>query len=342
MKVEEEQWNAVLHRDPKADGRFFYSVKTTGVYCRPSCGSRLPLRENIAFFASCEAAERAGYRPCKRCLPNQPGPANRIAAACRTIEQAENEPNLKVLARQAQMSPFHFHRLFKKITGVTPKAYAKARRLREVHHALRTETSITSAVYAAGYNSAGRFYANARKILGMTPKKFRSGGSKETIRFAVGECSLGSILVAATGKGICAITLSNDPEELVKHLQDSFPNAELIPDDSQFARTVAQVIGLVEEPSQQFALPLDIRGTAFQQKVWDALRKIPPGKTISYSELARQIGSTKSVRAVASACGANKIAVAIPCHRVVRLNGDLSGYRWGVERKRKLIERERR
>jgi AraC family transcriptional regulator, regulatory protein of adaptative response / methylated-DNA-[protein]-cysteine methyltransferase len=341
MRVE-ERWRAVVRRDTGADGLFFYSVKTTGVYCRPSCGSRLPRRENVAFFDSCAAAEKAGFRPCKRCLPRHAVPAERIAAACRTIERSEQEPTLENLAREARMSPFHFHRQFKELTGVTPKAYAKACRGNSVRAALSKEQTVTTAIYAAGYNSSGRFYANSKSLLGMTPKQFRSGAGNETIRFAVGECSLGSILVAATDKGICAITLSEDPNELVQHLQDSFPKAQLIAGDKQFERLVAEVIGFVEEPIQNFALPLDIRGTAFQQKVWDALCKIPFGTTTNYSALARNIGAPKSVRAVASACGANRIAVAIPCHRVVRLNGDLSGYRWGVERKRKLLERERR
>ncbi len=238
------------------------------------------------------------------------------------------------------MSPYHFHRVFKAITGVTPKAYAAGTRARRAADKLRTAETVTEAIYDAGFNSSSRFYENTDARLGMTPGAVRRGGAGVLIRFAVGEASLGAVLVAATDKGVCAITLGDDPDALVRDLQDRFPNADFEGGDAEFERMVAEVVGLVEAPGQRLDLPLDIRGTAFQQKVWAALQAIPPGRTATYTEIARAIGQPKAVRAVAQACGANPLAVAIPCHRVVRSDGDLSGYRWGVERKRKLIERE--
>jgi AraC family transcriptional regulator of adaptative response/methylated-DNA-[protein]-cysteine methyltransferase len=340
------RWTAVLQRDRAADGAFLYGVRTTGVYCRPSCPSRRPHRENIAFYESCAAAERAGFRACKRCRPNATGPAEaqtaRIAEACRQIESAEAAPSLATLADAAGMSPFHFHRIFKAATGVTPKAYATARRADRLRQALRETDTVTEAVYDAGFNSSGRFYAASSPMLGMKPKDFRAGGKDAVIRFALGECSLGAILVAATARGVCAIALGDDPEALLRELEDRFPNAELIGGDDAFEQTVAKVVGLIEQPGQPQELPLDIRGTAFQQRVWAALSAIPAGTTISYRELATRIGSPQAVRAVAGACAANTLAVAIPCHRVVRNDGALSGYRWGVERKRALLKREAR
>jgi AraC family transcriptional regulator, regulatory protein of adaptative response / methylated-DNA-[protein]-cysteine methyltransferase len=341
---DEERWAAVMRRDAAADGEFYYSVRTTGVYCRPSCASRPARRENVAFHPTCEAAERAGFRACKRCRPNEAGLAGQHAAAvanaCRAIEAAETAPGLEELAAAAGMSRFHFHRVFKAITGVTPKAYAAARRAERVRSELAASRTVTEAIYDAGYNSSGRFYAQSSEILGMTPKDFRAGGARAAIRFAVGECSLGSILVAATEKGVCAILMGDDPESLVLDLQDRFPRAVLTGGDCEFEATVGKVLSFVEAPGLGLDLPLDVRGTAFQQRVWQALRTIPAGATASYSEIAGRIGAPKSVRAVAQACAANAIAVAIPCHRVVRNDGGLSGYRWGVERKRALLDRE--
>jgi len=343
---DEERWKAVVHRDAKAEGKFYYSVKTTGVYCRPSCAARLALRKNVAFHDSCEEAERAGFRACKRCQPNGLALveeyAAKVAAACRTMEAEENPPSLEVLAKVAAMSKFHFHRVFTKITGLTPKAYAKAHRADRMREELPRCHTVTEAIYGAGFNSNGRFYAESSRMLGMTPKSFRQGGTGEAIRFAVGECSLGSILVAASEKGVCAISLGNSPDKLVKDLQDSFSKAQLIGGDKQFEQVVAKVVGFVEAPKIGLDLPLDVRGTAFQRRVWKALREIPVGSTASYSDVARRIGSPKAIRAVAGACASNKIAVAIPCHRVLRTGGDLSGYRWGVERKRALLTREGR
>ena len=343
--TDEARWQAVERRDRAADGEFYYSVLTTGVYCRPSCASRLARRENVAFHATCAAAEAAGFRPCKRCRPNETAAADRhaaaVARACRLIEEAEEAPSLDALARTAGLSRFHFHRLFKAITGVTPKAYAAAHCAERVRAELAQCATVTEAIYGAGFNSSGRFYAASPDLLGMTPTAFRNGGIGAAIRFAVGECSLGSILVAATGKGVCAILLGEDPDALVRDLQDRFPNAHLIGADAAFERVVATVVGYVEAPGQGLDLPLDMRGTAFQQRVWQALRKLPSGSTATYAEIAKRIGQPKAVRAVAQACASNPLAVAIPCHRVVRNDGALSGYRWGVERKRTLLEREK-
>ncbi len=341
---DDERWGAVKRRDRDADGAFYYSVLTTGVYCRPTCAARLPRRENVGFHATCAEAERAGFRPCKRCRPNEAALAERqasaVAKACRSIEQAEEAPSLDALAETAGMSRFHFHRVFKAQTGVTPKAYADAHRAERVREELAQSDTVTAAIYGAGFNSNGRFYATSTDLLGMTPTEFRAGGTGAAIRFAVGECSLGSILVAATEKGVCAIQLGDDPEALVRGLQDRFPKARLIGGDATFEQLVARVVALVEAPGNGPDLPLDVRGTAFQRVVWQALRDIPPGSTASYGEIARRIGRPKAVRAVAQACASNDIAVAIPCHRVVRRDGGLSGYRWGIERKRALLERE--
>lgn len=344
FQSEAEQWDAVMRRDPAADGFFVYSVATTGVYCRPSCPSRRARRENVAFHAEDAAAERAGFRPCKRCRPNGVAQAERqaqlVTRACKQIDEAEAEPSLDDLAATAGLSPFHFHRLFKRLTGVTPKAYAAARRAERTRAELTAAGSVTEAIYGAGYSGSGRFYAEAPAVLGMTPSAFRKGGDRAQIRFAVGFCSLGHVLVAATDKGICAIRLGDDPQTLLEELQDSFPKAELIGADADFERTVAAVIAHVERPTATLDLPLDVQGTAFQRRVWEALRAIPPGRTMSYAEVAASIGAPAAVRAVAGACAANSVALAIPCHRVVRTDGSLSGYRWGVERKRELLARE--
>jgi AraC family transcriptional regulator of adaptative response/methylated-DNA-[protein]-cysteine methyltransferase len=342
---DESRWQALVRRDPDADEVFYYSVRTTGVYCRPSCPARLPRRENVCFYTTCEQAERAGFRPCKRCRPNEASLAQRqqdaVARACRLIEDADEAPNLTDLADAVGMSRYHFHRVFKMFTGVTPKAYAAAHRTRRVRHELVEGATVTEAIYGAGFNSSGRFYASSTEQLGMTPAAFRAGGDGITIRFAVGECALGSGLVAASDKGICAIFLGDDPDALARELQDRFPKAHFVGPDASFDRWVAEVVGLVEKPALGLDLPLDIRGTAFQLRVWEALRQIPPGSTASYTEIAERIGQPRAARAVARACAANPIAVAIPCHRVVRTDESLSGYRWGVERKAELLRRER-
>jgi AraC family transcriptional regulator of adaptative response/methylated-DNA-[protein]-cysteine methyltransferase len=340
----EQRWESLINRDPSADGTFYYSVKTTGVYCRPSCAARLARREHVQFHASREDAERAGFRPCKRCKPNQPSLAEQHAKAvtkvCRLIEDCETIPTLEALAQHAALSPYHFHRLFKSITGLTPKGYAAAHRAARVRVALEQSRTVTEAIYGAGYNSNARFYEKSNELLGMTPTQFRAGGAHIDVRVAVGDCSLGSILVAASERGVCAILLGDAPEPLVQDLQDRFPKANLIGGDGAFEQLIARVIGFVDNPAHGLDLPLDIRGTVFQQRVWQALRTIPPGSTVTYTEIARRIGSPRAVRAVARACAANALAVAIPCHRVVRTDGSLSGYRWGVERKRALLDKE--
>ncbi|MBV4485120.1 bifunctional DNA-binding transcriptional regulator/O6-methylguanine-DNA methyltransferase Ada [Pseudomonas sp. SWRI153] len=343
ISIEDDpRWAAVVARDPRADGRFVYAVKTTGVYCRPSSLARLPKPQNVEFFDTAELAEAAGYRPSKRASKDQSDAhhAAIIAAACRRIEASETLPALNSLAASAGLSPFHFHRVFKAATGLTPKAYATAQRSRKVRAQLASGGSVTDALYDAGFNSTGRFYESANQLLGMKPADYRAAGQNNDIRFAVGQCSLGAILVAQSARGICAILLGDDPHQLVCDLQDQFRKANLIGADREFEQLIASVVGFIEAPKMALNLPLDIRGTAFQERVWQALREIPAGSTASYAEIAQRIGAPTSMRAVAQACGANRLAVAIPCHRVVRSDGNLSGYRWGVERKRQLLERE--
>jgi AraC family transcriptional regulator of adaptative response/methylated-DNA-[protein]-cysteine methyltransferase len=340
------RWAAVVARSTAADGTFFYSVKTTGVYCRPSCAARHARPENVRFHPTREDAENAGFRPCKRCKPNQPPLVEQHAAmvteACRLIESSQSVPTLEELATHAGVSPFHLHRVFKAITGLTPREYAAAHRGERVRQELGRAGSVTAAIYQSGYNSNGRFYGESQQVLGMTPTIYRAGGVNADIRFAVGECSLGSILVARSEIGVCAILLGDDPDALARDLQDRFPRATLIGGDAEFEQLVAQVVGFIEAPGLGLDLPLDVQGTAFQQRVWQALQEIPAGSTASYAEIAGRIGAPRAVRAVAQACAANSLAVAIPCHRVVRNDGGLSGYRWGVERKRALLEREAR
>ncbi len=341
---DERFWQAIVARDKSFDGVFYFSVATTGVYCRPSCAARHANRANVRVHATCADAEAAGFRPCKRCKPNEPPleqtQAAKIAAACRLIEEAEEPPSLTELAQASGLSPYHFHRIFKAVAGVTPKAYASAHRQNRVRANLGKSRSVTEAIHDSGFNSAGRFYAQSDDVLGMTPSDFRSGGMNARMRFAVATCSLGSILVAASDKGIAAILLGEDPSALVHDLQDRFPNADLIGGDPAFEEIVAKVVGFVEAPRTGLDLPLDVRGTAFQHRVWQALRQIPAGSTATYADIGKAIGQPAATRAVAAACAANPIAVAVPCHRVVRNDGTLSGYRWGVERKRTLLKRE--
>jgi len=344
-RTDEERWAAVQRREVSADGAFFYSVRTTGVYCRPSCAARLPLRSNVRFHSTAVEAEAAGFRACKRCRPGGPELAARrvaaIAAACRLIGQSDTVPRVADLAAAAAMSRFHFQRVFKQVTGLTPQVYAREKRAERLRAQLHKGAPVTEAIYAAGFNSSGRFYAEAGNTLGMPARDYRAGGTNTSIRFAVGECSLGAILVAASERGVCAILLGDDAAALTRELEDRFPRAELEPGDRDFDQWVARVVGLVEAPQLGCELPLDIRGSAFEQRVWRALRDIPPGSTASYAEIAAAIGAPSSARAVARACAANALAVAIPCHRVVRSDGGIAGYRWGIERKRALLAAER-
>ena len=338
-------WTAVLGRDARFDGCFYYSVATTGVYCRPSCPARRPARKHVRFHQTPAAAEAAGFRACKRCKPDQASlriqRGAKIAEACRLIEAADAPPTLDVLAKAVGLSPHHFHRLFKAALGVTPKGYATAHRNKRTRHALSRRATVTQAIYDAGFNSNGRFYATSTQTLGMTPRAFRAGGAGAEIKYAVGTCSLGSILIAASDEGVCAILLGDAPDPLLEALHGQFPRAQIVSGDKGFEALAAKVIAFVETPGDGLDLPLDIRGTAFQHRVWDALRRIPTGTTASYAAIAEAIGAPKSVRAVAGACAANRVAVAIPCHRVVRSDGSLSGYRWGIERKRTLLAREK-
>ena len=343
--TDDERWAAVEGRDARADGRFVYAVRTTGVYCRPSSSARLPKRENVVFFDTEHEAKAAGYRASQRASGDRTAVSGQhaaaVAKACRDIESAETPPNLEELARKVGLSPFHFHRVFKAETGLTPKAYASAYRARKLRGGLaQKDAKVTAAIYDAGFNSNSRFYAASERMLGMRAKDYRAGAPNMEIRFAVGQCSLGAILVARSQRGICAILLGDDPESLVQDLEDQFPKAQLIGGDAGFEQLVAQVVGFIEAPSLGLNLPLDVQGTAFQERVWQALREIPPGATVSYAQVAARIGQPKATRAVAQACGANPLAVAIPCHRVVRRGGELSGYRWGVDRKRELLARE--
>jgi AraC family transcriptional regulator of adaptative response/methylated-DNA-[protein]-cysteine methyltransferase len=337
-------FDALASRDAGADGAFFYAVKTTGVYCRPSCGARTPRPENIAYYPTAQAAEAAGFWPCKRCQPNMPPReevmAAKIAAACRRIEAAETPPGLNTLAEKAGISPFHFHKIFKSVTGVTPKAYAAAHRAKILQSALRAAPRVTDAIYEAGYNAPAPFYAAAPATLGMTPKNFRAGGAGEAIVYATGDCRFGAILAAASATGICAISLGADAKTLVQDLARNFPRASLAPADTAFAQSLDTIIAFIEQPGANLDLPLDIRGTAFQRRVWQALRAVPAGRTVGYSELAAALGAPNAVRAVASACAANMLAVAIPCHRARRVTGALAGYRWGIARKRALLNLE--
>jgi AraC family transcriptional regulator of adaptative response/methylated-DNA-[protein]-cysteine methyltransferase len=338
------RWRALVDRDRQADGAFVYGVMTTGVYCRPDCASRRPNRENVRFFDTCEQAEQAGFRPCKRCDPRSPDrhAAHReaIVRACQLIEEAEDTPKLADLAAAVGLSPSYLHRLFKRIVGVTPKQYAMERRLSRVRDTLQASATVTEAIYEAGYASSSRFYENASVTLGMKPSDYSHGGPGARIRFAVARCHLGWALAAATEVGICAIDLGDTSETLAARLRARFPGAELVDDDPAFGEWMARVLAFLDAPHGGLDLPLDIQGTAFQRRVWLALREIAPGSTASYGQVAARIGNPKAARAVAQACAANPIAVAIPCHRVLRSDGRLGGYRWGSERKRALLKRE--
>lgn len=342
--TESSRWQAVVDRDVRADGAFVYAVTTTGIYCRPGCASRLPNRENVRFFGTWQAAEGAGFRPCKRCTPQLavvPDTAtDAVMRACAIIEAAEKPPSLQQLADAVGLSPSYFHRLFRKTVGVTPRQYAAQKRLERVRANIRQDDTITDAIYNAGFESSSRFYETATPALGMKPATYRSGGADVVIRFAVVRSYLGWVLVAATAKGICRIDFDDEPDVLRARLRADFPQAQLVDDDADFSATVEQVLTFLDRPAQGLSLPLDVQGTAFQHRVWLALRDIPAGTRVSYSDVAARTGNPKAARAVAQACASNPIAVAIPCHRVVRKDGDLGGYRWGLDRKRAILERE--
>lgn len=338
---DQARWEAVVSRNKAADGSFVYAVRTTGVFCRPSCPSRPAKRENVSFFDSPVQAETAGYRACKRCRPLDET-ANAHAAialnACKMIDSSEQEPDLAMLAHAAGLSRWHFQRLFKAEIGLTPKQYAIAQRKKRLRQGLGAAESVTDAILDAGYTTNSRAYNDA-KVLGMTPSAYRSGGAGEVIHWCSAQSSLGEVVIAATEVGICMIEFGS-PDDLVSTLRSRFPKARILAADSGMPSVVREVVALIDGPAGNVHIPLDIRGTAFQEKVWRALMRIPPGETLSYGELAERIGMPTAARAVARACASNHIAVAIPCHRVVSGTGDLTGYKWGLDRKRELLERE--
>jgi len=341
----EERFAAVDRRDASYDGAFVFAVRSTGIYCRPSCPARRPKRENVIFFGSPGEAEAAGYRACLRCAPSAQSPHDRrregIAHACALIHQAEMPPSLDALAKAAGMSRFHFHRQFKREVGLTPKQYIAARRAQAMRAALPGSASVTAAIHDAGYPSAARFYERAGATLGMQPAAYRSGGAGQTIRYGFGDSTLGRVLVAATQRGLCAIFLGDREDELCEALRERFPKARLHPAGDDMAQRIAAVLAHVEGEGCMDGLPLDVLGTAFQQRVWAALSQIPWGETRTYSEIAQAVDAPSATRAVANACGANPLAVVIPCHRVLRADRGLGGYRWGVARKKALLDRER-
>lgn len=341
--LDEQRWQAVLARNPQADGQFVFAVLTTGIFCRPSCRARHALRQNVRFFSDADSAVAAGFRPCKRCQPDKAHPQqqrlDKVATACRLLEQ-DTPVTLDQLATEVGISPYHFHRLFKSVTGMTPKAWQQAFRARRLRNTLAESDTVTDAVLAAGFPDSSSYYRQADAALGMTARQFRRGGDDADIRYALSDCALGRCLVAESERGICAILLADSDEQLLAELHTIFPHARNVQGDEAMLERVAQVIRRLDRADAPFTLPLDLRGTAFQLQVWQALRELPAGTTISYQRLAQQIGKPGAVRAVASACAANKLAIVIPCHRVVRGDGALSGYRWGIARKAQLLQRE--
>jgi len=339
------RYQAIRRRDRSFDGVFYFGVETTGVFCRPSCGARLARPEHVSFYSSPADAERAGFRACLRCRPAGPDRAERdatlVAGLCRFIEASDAPPSLEQLASHAGLSPFHVHRVFKAVTGLTPKAWARAHRARRARALMSASGSVSQAIFAAGFSSTSRFSEKSSRTFGMQPKRFQARGAGETIRWAVARCDLGLVLVAATETGLCAIELGDDEETLRATLNERFSAAKLVGGDPTFKATVTSVVALIERPgAMSTRLPLDLRGTAFQERVWRALLDIPPGETRTYSALAEQLGEPGATRAVAAACGQNPLAVAVPCHRVVGKDGSLRGYRWGLSRKRALLGRE--
>ncbi len=339
-----QQWQAVVDRDSSQDGKFVFAVSSTGVYCRPSCPARRPRRENVAFFNNPEEAEKAGYRACLRCRPKAVGnpQSNAVKAMCRYIERHLDEPiTLAQLGREFHQSPFHLQRTFKAVLGITPRAYADSCRMDQLKENLRAGHSVTRAMYDAGYGSSSRLYERTASHLGMTPDKYRRGAVSAVIRYTCSDSPLGRMLIAATDKGICAIQFADSDEELESGLKHEFPFAIRRRDDAALRAWEQDLLRQIRGQKLSSSLPLDIQATAFQRKVWTYLQSIPFGETRSYSEVAKAIRQPTATRAVARACASNRIAVAVPCHRVVREDGDMGGYRWGVERKKTLLEMER-
>lgn len=340
-------WAQVMARDIKADGRFVYAVKSTGVFCRPSCPSRRPRREMVEFFDTPVDAQQAGYRACRRCTPaGRNAQIEKVEAACRYIDQTiQQDPdttlNLSAIARHVGLSPFHFQRLFKRTLGISPRQYQQARRTGKFRSALQTQARITDAIYEAGYSSSSRAYESVHAQLGMTPSAFRRKGEGVKISFSIVPTHLGKLLIATTPRGVCAVRFGDSEAALARELKGEFNAAEIHRDDQRLSDVAAKVVQLLRGTSAQHNVPLDVQGTAFQQIVWQALRRIPRGETRSYSDVARTIGKPRAVRAVATACASNPVAVVVPCHRVVQKSGNLAGYRWGLKRKAALLEMER-
>jgi AraC family transcriptional regulator of adaptative response/methylated-DNA-[protein]-cysteine methyltransferase len=343
MLSEDLCWQAVAERDRRSDGAFVYAVRTTGIFCRPSCPARRPQRERVAFFPAPEEAARAGFRPCLRCRPTEvDAQAALTAHVCALIaERPDAPPTLAELGEAVAVSPFHLQRVFRRAMGVSPRQYAEALRLERLRGALREEATVTEAVYAAGYGSGSRVYEQAPERLGMTPRTYRAGGEGEIVRYTVVPCPLGLLLLAATERGVCAVTLGDDAETLASRLAEELPAAKLTRDDDGLRAWAEAAVRHLEGREPLLELPLDLRATAFQRQVWDALRAIPYGTTQTYRQVAERLGRPTATRAVAGACAANPVALVVPCHRVVREDGGLGGYRWGVERKRAILERER-
>ncbi|MGK9172156.1 bifunctional DNA-binding transcriptional regulator/O6-methylguanine-DNA methyltransferase Ada [Yokenella regensburgei] len=341
--ADDPRWQVVCARDSRYDGQFVFAVRTTGIFCRPSCRSRRPLRENVAFYPDADAALSAGFRPCKRCQPHKLDPLlqrqAKVEQACRLLEQ-DTPVSLNALANAVAMSPWHFHRLFKHVTGMTPKNWQQAWRARRLQSTLTQSHTITEAVLAAGFPDNSSYYRQADAALGMTASQYRRGGNNTAVYYALSRCSLGHCLVAESERGICAVLLADSEAALLAELQQIFPHAQREPGSVDFAGRVAEVVRRINDPRSPFSLPLDLRGTAFQLQVWQALRALDPGQTISYQTLATRIGKPTAVRAVARACGANTLAIVVPCHRVVRADGGVSGYRWGATRKARLLQQE--
>ena len=331
-----------MARDARQDGRFVFAVRTTGIYCRPSCPSRRPRRDSVEFFPNPNEAERAGYRACLRCKPTEvSSQAKYVTRARQLLDSAESVVTLADLSKRVGLSAFHLQRLFKRATGLSPREYQSARRMQHVKTELRKGEDVTTALYDAGFGSPSRLYEKAPQRLGMTPGEYRRGGAGASISFAIVPTPLGRLLVAATERGLCAVRFGESISELERGLRTEFHAAELHRDDAAMRKYVDPLLSAIRGENTTVDLPLDIRATAFQMKVWEALRQIPAGETRSYSEVAREIGEPRAVRAVARACATNPVALAVPCHRVVRGDGELAGYRWGVERKKKLLEKER-
>lgn len=335
---ETECWQAVLNRDIHYDGKFVTAVKSTGIYCRPSCPSRHPLRQNVNFYATPEAAVQAGFRPCRRCRPDEvDAQVALVQQACAYIDaHLENAPTLDELGAQLHVSPFHLQRMFKRVTGVSPRQYAETKRLERFKQGLREGESITRALYDAGFNSSSRLYPGQ---LGMTPSEYRKGGKGMSIQYTIAPCSLGYLLVGTTERGVCAVSLGDTTEDVMKALHREYPAAEIAP-AAELNDAVQTILNYLDGDNTRLDLPLDIQATAFQRRVWEALRGIPYGETRTYTEIAREIGKPEAVRAVANACGANHVPLVIPCHRVVREDGSLGGYKLGIERKRALLAKE--